>query len=351
MLDSHSPSNIYLTRLRWTLASVTGYTSIETLHTEPQDNTTATMQVHFGILALVSLALSSPLSILPRQDRQCNLNAAVCDRKYSNVSYIGTHNSAFHGELDDPRVNQAMSVTAQLDSGIRFLQAQVHEVLGMLRMCHTSCALLDAGSLEDYLGEVKGWMDGHPDEVVTLLLVNGDNVDARAFDERFAETGLKDLAFIPSTSPDPLALDDWPTLAELIDARTPLVTFLSSAADESAHPYLLSEFDAYFFETPFETTDPTFPSCALHRPANTGATPPEDRMFIMNHFLQDEILPDVFIPAADDTHETNAATGEGSIGAQVEVCVREWGRKPNFVLVDQFQRGAVFEAQAAMNGF
>lgn len=71
----------------------------------------------------------------------------------------------------------------------------------------------------------------------------------------------------------------------------------------------------------------------------------------MNHFLQDELLPDVFVPAADANYETNSATGRGSIGAQVEVCRGLWGRVPNFVLVDQFHRGNVFEAQAAMNGF
>lgn len=304
------------------------------------------MKLFLPFLAIFPLALSSPVQ--PREPRKCNLNPAVCDRPYTNVSYIGTHNSAFHGDIDDPRVNQHLTVTQQLDAGVRFLQAQVHEWLGMLRMCHTECVLLDAGSLADYLGEVKGWMEAHAEEVVTLLLVNGDNTDVGQFAEVFESTGIEEMAYVPPTSPEPLGYDDWPTLAELIDAKTPLVTFLSSSADEASVPYLLSEFDHYFFETPFETTDPTFPSCELHRPAAANA---EGRMYIMNHFLQDEVLPDVFIPAVDENHETNAATGEGSIGAQVKLCEEKWGRKPNFVLVDQFQRGDVWAAQAAVNGF
>jgi len=298
------------------------------------------------ILALISLAIASPLQL--RQERKCNGNPGVCDRKYSNVTYIGTHNSAFSGDPDDPRVNQDKSVTEQLDAGIRFLQAQVHEFLGMLRLCHTECYLFDAGKLEDYLEEVREWMDAHPDEVVTLLLVNGDDTKTGKFDKAFTKSDIKKYAFVPSTSPEPLALDAWPTLGEMIDDGKRLVTFLSSKANEIAVPYLLSEFDHYFFETPFETTDASFNQCDLHRPAGAEA---DGRMYIMNHFLQEEILPDVLIPAADDNFQTNAAEGDGSIGDQVQTCMEKWGRKPNFVLVDQFHRGNVFEAQAAMNGF
>ena len=47
----------------------------------------------------------------------CNGNAAYCDRIYSNVSEIGAHDSAFVGAL--PQDNQDVSVTAQLNAGIR----------------------------------------------------------------------------------------------------------------------------------------------------------------------------------------------------------------------------------------
>jgi len=59
----------------------------------------------------------------------CNGNAAFCDRKWSNVSLIGDHDSAFVGVL--PTDNQGLSVEDQLASGVRFLQGQLHEFLGM----------------------------------------------------------------------------------------------------------------------------------------------------------------------------------------------------------------------------
>ena len=81
-------------------------------------------------------ALAAPTT----RDLPCNGQTSLCNRKYSNVSFIGAHDSAFVGPL--PTQNQDLSVTAQLNGGIRFLQAQTHNVkifgISNLRMCHTS---------------------------------------------------------------------------------------------------------------------------------------------------------------------------------------------------------------------
>lgn len=94
----------------------------------------------------------------------CNGNAALCARPWSEVSQIGTHNSAFVGAV--PTANQDWTVTQQLDSGIRFLQAQSHWENNALRMCHTNCILFDAGPATDYLSTIRKWMDTNPNEVV-----------------------------------------------------------------------------------------------------------------------------------------------------------------------------------------
>ena len=157
----------------------------------------------------------------------CNGNAALCDRQYSNVTQIGTHDSALVGAL--PQDNQDESVTAQLNAGIRFLQAQSHvDPFGSLSLCHTSCFLLDAGSVESYLITVKAWLDANPNEVLTLLLTNGDNVNVSMFDAAFTSSGIKSYAFVPASSPNTLLFDAWPTLQELITGGTRLVLFLGT---------------------------------------------------------------------------------------------------------------------------
>lgn len=293
---------------------------------------------------------ASPIS--PHQAREaqlCNANADLCSRQYSNISFVGTHNSAFDGPLDDPRLNQVLSVTEQLDAGVRFLQAQTHKnIVGELSMCHTDCFLYDGGTLSSYLTKVKTWLDAHEDAVVSLLLTNGDSIeDITEFSDIMKAVGINSYAFVPSTSPDQLAKADWPTLGEMVTSGKRLVIFMDYWADTTKVPYILPEFE-YFFETPFGTTDPTFNQCSIDRPPNAE---PEGLMILVNHFLDKEVLwmDDVLVPDTDANFQTNAANGQGSIGAQVGLCEKTYGRTPNVVLLDHFNRGNWLVAQQNMN--
>lgn len=113
--------------------------------------------------------------------------------------------------------------------GIRYLQTQTHHSIlddDTLELCHTSCFLEDAGTLKSYLGTVKDWLDDNPDEVVTLLLTNGDSVSITDFGDTFKSSRIDKYAFVPSSSPDKLSMDDWPTLGDLISSGKRLVVFL-----------------------------------------------------------------------------------------------------------------------------
>lgn len=103
------------------------------------------MGLHKIFLNIIFIILIMGNTGSTQTDVACNGNAALCSRSYSNVTMIGTHDSAFVGIL--PTDNQLVSVTTQLDDGIRFLQAQTHVNNGVLEMCHTSCTELDAGPL------------------------------------------------------------------------------------------------------------------------------------------------------------------------------------------------------------
>ena len=73
-------------------------------------------------------------------------------------------------------------------------------------------------------------------------------------------------------------------------------------------------------------------------------------MYIVNHFL-DLSIAGIDIPDDSADNTTNAVSGVGSIGAQVGICQGLYGRAPVGVLVDYFDRGDVFAAQDALNGF
>jgi hypothetical protein len=245
------------------------------------------------------------------------------------------------------------------------MSAQTHYFLGTLTMCHTACELEDAGSVQKYLQVVKTWLDSNPNEVLTLLLTNGDRKPIADFDAVFKTVGLDAYAFVPSTSPNPLPKGSWPTLGDMITSGKRLVVFMGAClpfylffhnralisaldydADETTVPYIIDEFN-YYFETPYDTTDPNFAECKIDR-QNNADPDGSSSMYIVNHFLDDSILG-ILIPDEDDAATTNAPTGTGSIGAQASLCVSIYGREPNVVLIDYFGSGDAMTAEANLN--
>ncbi|KAI1938734.1 hypothetical protein LOZ12_004055 [Ophidiomyces ophidiicola] len=296
------------------------------------------------MLSLILLAWLLPTGLFAQS--RCNGRSEYCDRRYADVRFVGAHNSPFVGFL--PQHNQEISVTKQLDLGIRYLQGQtrIHPEKKTLNMCHTSCLLEDAGPVEKFLGTIGKWLDSHPDEVVTLLLTNGDFVDISRFDDVFDKSGIKEHVFVPSSSPGTLPIDSWPTLGEIIKSGKRLIVFLDYKADASKFPYILDEF-AYYFETPFSTTDPKFAQCKIDRPPNAS---PDGRLYLLNHTLNVDVFG-VIIPDRLKAPKTNAARGEGSIGAHIDLCNSIYNRKPNVVLLDYINHGQVMKAQDQLNGF
>lgn len=267
----------------------------------------------------------------------CNGHAELCGKKYSEVTFVGSHDSAFVGPT--PIHNQYVSVTDQLRLGVRFLQAQTHSKYGAIEMCHTHCWELDSGSLAKYLQEIATWMNSNPNEVVTLLLTNGDAIPVQRFDAAFESTGLKNYAFHPNGR---LSKDDWPTLQQLIDAETRLVVFMDYNTDQRTVDYLINEFD-YFWETPYGITDENFPTCSVDRPPDGD---PQMLMGIMNHMLNFRIGGIVF-PDQVDAKTTNSL---GSIARQVNLCESQGKQQPNVILLDYINIGDAQMAQLTFNG-
>ncbi|KAI2630046.1 PLC-like phosphodiesterase [Xylaria nigripes] len=267
----------------------------------------------------------------------CNGQAAFCDRSYNNVTFAGSHNSGFVGI--SPTENQLTSVTEQLDQGIRFLTTQTHNKDGVVEMCHTSCELLDAGTLQAYLGDVKVWIDGHPNDVVTLLITNGDAIDITLFDAGFKAVGLDTYAFTPSGT---INYVDWPTLGDLISSGSRLVVFMDYHSDTSKVPYILDEF-AYYFETPFDPTEDQLSVCNIDRPSGASA---DGRMILANHNRNVDILG-IDLPDLPGALVTNSID---SITAQANTCAGLYGRVPNVVLLDYVSIGQAIDAQNQLNG-
>jgi hypothetical protein len=246
--------------------------------------------------------------------------------------------------------NQAWPVTIQLNDGIRLLQGQMHFVNSTPHFCHTSCDLLDAGPITDYLTTVYNWVSTHPYDVVTIILENGDYNPVTDYVPFIQSTGLVKYAYTPPKIP--MSLEDWPTLATMILAGKRIVIFMDYNANQTSVPWILDEF-SQLWETPFDQTNRSFP-CTVQRPPDLSEADAKSRMYLTNHNLNYEIdlLGDsILVPYIPLLNITNGVQGFGSLGQGAEDCEDLWGFPPKFLNVDYYnsENGTVFEVAARWN--
>ncbi|KAJ5805952.1 PLC-like phosphodiesterase [Penicillium pulvis] len=296
-----------------------------------------------------STATSSSASATNTQ--ACNGYTEFCERKYSNITMVTAHNSPFV-KKNSVAANQDYKVTQQLDDGIRMVSFEAHYYEDDIYLCHSSCDLLNMGTLEAYLTTVTKWIKKNPYDIVTILIVNSDYVSPSNFSAPIQNSGLVDYAYEPWKIP--MSLDDWPTLSDMILTGKRAVIFMDYEADQTEYPYLLDEF-SQMWETPFSPLNRSFP-CTVQRPTGISTAKAKDRMYMANHNLNLEIVfddIDILIPDSAEINVTNAVSGYGSLGLMANNCRSDWDRAPNFLLVDYYNdgnfAGSVFEVAAEMN--
>lgn len=267
---------------------------------------------------------------------------------------MGAHDAAFLRNAETSNSvagNQYYNATKALNAGIRLLSAQVHNLNGTLELCHTTCSLLDAGSLESWLGKIKYWMDKNPNEVVTLLLVNSDEEDVSAIGGAFVSSNISTYGYTPSTAS---ASNSWPTLQAMIDANTRLVTFVAAINASTTYPYLLNEWD-YVFETAYDVKSPTGFNCTINRPVTIGDAATAisaGYLPLMNHFVYKSITASLEVPNVAIIKNTNSANTStaGALGQEAASCASQWGQAPVFAMVDFFDQGPAIETADNLNG-
>ncbi|KXS99484.1 hypothetical protein AC578_3771 [Pseudocercospora eumusae] len=306
----------------------------------------------FSALFLVSTAVRSVSAATA-----CNNSPDLCSRQYNNVTYLGTHNAPFLRDAStdySTSGNQFYNTSQQLSAGVRLLTAQVQtpDNSTSLHVCHTSCSLLDAGTLSSWLSEVKTWLDSNANEVVTILLVNGASASASDLAAAYTSSGLDSYAYTPAATS--ASSSTWPTLESLISNGTRAMNFIASLDENSAAPYLMNEF-TYIAENRYDNTAPTNYTCDVDRPANkpTSEILSQGYMTLMNHFLYEQQLFNIQSPNESYASTTNAPSGRGgtgNLGDSANECTKVYGKAPNFLLVDFFNMGPSISTADRLNG-
>ncbi|KAK9790414.1 putative PLC-like phosphodiesterase [Seiridium cardinale] len=309
---------------------------------------TSTAAYNYASASVSSSAVATASSLA--SGTACNNSPDLCSRTYDNVTHMGAHDSSFlRDSSTDNSIagTQYLNATYALNNGLRLLQLQVHDLNGVIEMCHTTCDLLDAGTLQSWLTAIKDWMDNNANDVVTLLIVNSDGFNGSDFGAVFEASGIDEYGYTPDGT------GSWPTLSTMISAGTRLVTFIASYTTDTSYSYLLNEWD-YVFETAYEVTSLSGFNCTLDRPSTYdtySAAISAGMMPLMNHFAY-SILVSYEIPDVTDIDTTNSASTSttGALGLHAETCNSEWSQKPTFVLVDFFNKGPAIDTADTMNG-
>lgn len=274
--------------------------------------------VRFALL----LALVAPWGAA--EDIKCNGFKELCGRRFDEVIYPTTHNSMSSKELNYFAPNQGPRMSKQLEDGVRGMLIDVHKDNGKLLFCHGPCALGQQGLVEG-LVEIRTFLDTHPHEVLTFLMeVAG--VTPEEIAGAFKDAGIDKYCF-PYKLGDP-----WPTLGEMITANQRLVVLTDDKT--GAVPWLLPMWEV-MWDTNWNIKDAAQFDCKCNRGKTTHP------LFNMNHFISNPL------PLPKNAEIANRAD---FLYERASRCWHESGRVPNFISVDHYEIGGLFEAVNRLNG-
>lgn len=256
----------------------------------------------------------------------CNGSVALCERHYDDVVFAATHNSHSAEEYGYSafNANQLSGFQKQLDDGIRAFLMDVYEDSGEHVFCHGPCTLGKTSHVEG-LTIFAEFLAKHPREVVTFIYE--DHLATEQIAADFAESGLDAYVFEHAQGAA------WPTLAQLIEQNTRLIV---SAENGGPPPAWLHHVWDVAWDTPYEYKSASEFSCSLNRGAR------DNDLFLVNHWLGNT----VGLPSQDGAKEVNAYD---VLYTRVRACADEASDVPNFVAVDFYEYGDLFEVVDALN--
>ncbi len=285
---------------------------------------------------------------LLRTAEACNGSTALCARRVDEVTFAAAHNamsSAADGWL---RPNQAQGIAAQLDAGIRGFLVDTHyweapdelppvlAPLGGLQrallrespgpaprevyLCHGLCSG-GATPLMSALGDLRRFLDAHPDEVVLLAIE--DHVRPSDTERAFRDAGL-----LPRIYTHPLGAP-WPTLGALVGSGRQLIVQAEHAGRASTwYGPMYRE----FWDTSYHVATPEAFDCTPRRGR------PGNALMLLNHW--------VTRPALATAERVNSRE---ALLAHIDQCVAQHGRAPNLLAVDFATVGDLVAVVAELN--
>ncbi len=259
---------------------------------------------------------------------QCNGDPDICDKRYDHVVYVTTHN-AYNYSPSFQLPNQSFSVAQQMQDGVRAFMLDVHnDVFGTPSLYHGITPVLGSEPLEDVLSDIKQFIDQNPNEILTIIFEA--YINASEMDAVFTSTGLKPYLFTQTFG------QPWPTLQEMINNNERLVVF-SDIDDAGAGQEWYHYVWDYCVETHYSNSSRADFSCNFNRGDSINS------LFILNHFVTNQTL------GTGELDSSVLANSNPYFLNRANQCMQEKGKLPNFLTVDFYDVGNVFETKDELN--
>lgn len=271
-----------------------------------------------GLLAFLLFA-----ALAQAEDIPCNGDPALCGRTFDQVVYPTTHNAHSSHEQGYLFPNQAPRLRRQLDDGVRGLMLDLHKENGHVMFCHGPCAL-GSQDLVEGLVEIRRFLDENPNEVLSFLMeIVG--VSPREIEHAFDEACISRYCIEHKPG------EPWPTLRQMIDRGKRVVVLTDDKTGEV--PWLLPMW-RILWDNDWSNRTPQDFDCDCNRGKVTND------LFNLNQFLTNPLpFPGSAVIANDPDALFNRA----------KTCWEKTGRMPNFITVDHYEIGGLFEAVKRLN--
>ncbi|KAF9089172.1 hypothetical protein BGX23_006879 [Mortierella sp. AD031] len=298
--------------------------------------------VRSSLILTVGILLASSSWVQPAEAQQqlCNGYAELCARTYDKVAYATTHNAYAFNPPRGLATNQVNNISVQLKDGVRAFMLDAYNPpsgnTNDIQLCHTLCSMLDGGALSATLAQIKTFMDANPNEVITILWENAEQLTPARFQAVYSAAGLS-----PYLHAQPTGTAAWPTLAQMISSKKRLVNFIDSGADASV-PWLMAEYN-FVFETPYQIPKGTAYPCTVDRPKNQ-----RKQMYVLNHFISGMFNMQgstVSLPQPDAANQTNGP----DLVDHINSCQTTFKQTPSFIAVDFYEKGTLLQTVAKVN--
>ena len=242
-------------------------------------------------------------------------------KKYNEACFLMTHNAMNSKEKGFSIPNQTLSVFNQLNRGVRGLMLDTYDGSNGIALTYHASSALGQSKLVDVMQEIKDFLLSNPNEVISIIFQNegGNTQLQKAIDS----IGLDTMTFIHTNG------TDWPTIQTMVDSNQRLVLFVEQNKLPRA-AYLM-----YAWGTVFDTHYDYNTVSEFDASINRGGSGSKE-LYLVNHWLQKEILPGVAVP--DSTLAPQANT-RSVVSKRVQDCSSANHHFINFIGVDFFHIG------------